>query len=355
MAQIRDAAVRLGEALADHKGLLATALTAGAAMGGLTYWAQRRTRAVEQANPPMGNAIEVAGTRLHYVQRGQGRPVVFLHGLGAMIQDWQLSVLDRAARSWRALAFDAPGYGWSERPRWTRWTPERQAATMQRAARRLGAERPLLVGHSFGALVALAWALDHPDEVAGLVLLSGYYYPTRRLDFPLLATPALPAVGTLARHTVTPAVGRAMLPRMIERMFAPNPVPAAYSLFPMDMLLRPGQIRAEAEDIGEIREAARRLSRRYGEIKIPTIILAGEEDRIVDPVTQALRLHQEIRHSVLGTLPDTGHMLHHIHPDEVMAAIDQAWHEVDIGANAVAAWQATVVPGAAPGDLSARA
>ena len=63
---------------------------------------------------------------------------------------------------------------------------------MRGRCQRLGIERPVVVGHSWGTLVALAWALRRPDEVRGLLLLSGYYYPSLRADVVLFAPPAIP-------------------------------------------------------------------------------------------------------------------------------------------------------------------
>lgn len=323
--QSRDSAAKSG-ALS----LLGLALGTAATATGLAFWARNASRDAERINPPMGNLIEVSGVNLHTVTRGTGRPVVFIHGLGGMVQDWHLSVLDDAADSFRCIVFDRPGYGWSTRPGWSRWAPEKQAELLRRAAKRMGAERPVLVGHDFGALVALAWALDYPEDVAGLVLISGYYYPTRRLEAPLLFAPRIAGLGALARNTLTPLLGRAAIPKLHERIFAPNPVPDAMQLYPIDMMLRPVQTRAQHEDLAHLRESARRLSPRYGEIRAPAILVTGDEDRVVDPITQSIRLSRDISHSALRVVTETGHMVHHIHPDEVVDAIEMAWHEADV-------------------------
>jgi pimeloyl-ACP methyl ester carboxylesterase len=81
-----------------------------------------------------------------------------------------------------------------------------------RAFETLGMRRPVVVGHSWGALVALALALDHPEAVSGLILLSGYYHPTLRADVPFFSIPAIPVIGDLIRYTVGPFFGSALLP-----------------------------------------------------------------------------------------------------------------------------------------------
>jgi pimeloyl-ACP methyl ester carboxylesterase len=332
------AAQRVGRNLAfAPKGLIGLALGAGAALTGLAFWASHQRRETEQANPPMGSFMEVGGARLHVLTRGSGRPVVFLHGLGGMVQDWTLSLLDRAARNSRAIAFDRPGYGWSNRPTWSRWVPEKQAEVLLRATRRMGVERPVLVAHDFGTLVALAWALEAPEEVAALVLLSGYYYPTGRLDVPLLSAQSIAGLGAVARNTLSPMVGRTAMPKVMEKLFEPNPVPDAMALYPTDMMLRPSQMRAQAEDLAQLKAACQRLSPRYGDIRVPMVIMAGDSDRIVDPVVHSIHLHRDIPHSALKVLPETGHMPHHTAPSEVLAAIDMAWHESDVQARALMA------------------
>jgi hypothetical protein len=66
--------------------------------------------------------------RLHYIERGQGEPLVLLHGNGSMIQDFSSSgLLDKAARKYRVIVFDRPGFGYSRSPRLTVWTPNAQA------------------------------------------------------------------------------------------------------------------------------------------------------------------------------------------------------------------------------------
>jgi hypothetical protein len=102
---------------------LAVGVAVGAAASALlNRWLARRA---ERRNPPIGKFITVHGVRLHYVERGAGRPLVLLHGNGSMIQDFHSSgLIDLAAKKYRVIAFDRPGFGYSPRPRRTVWTPE---------------------------------------------------------------------------------------------------------------------------------------------------------------------------------------------------------------------------------------
>jgi pimeloyl-ACP methyl ester carboxylesterase len=91
----------------------------------------------------VGRFVEVAGVRLHYVEHGEGEPLVLLHGNGSMIQDFQSSgLIDMAARTYRVIVFDRPGFGHSERPRTTIWTAEAQADLIHKALKKIGVPVP---------------------------------------------------------------------------------------------------------------------------------------------------------------------------------------------------------------------
>jgi pimeloyl-ACP methyl ester carboxylesterase len=175
-----------------------------------------------------------------------------------MVEDMLISgVIGQVARRYRAIAFDRPGFGHSDRPRGRHWTAAAQASILPEAFRLLGLERPIVVGHSWGTLVALALALDHARHVSGLVLVSGYYYPTPRKDAALFSVPAIPLVGDLLRHTVAPLIGEAMAPALIERMFSPQGVsPRFANQFPVALTVRPSQLRAFSEDSAHMMAAA---------------------------------------------------------------------------------------------------
>lgn len=227
------------------------------------------------------------------------------------------------ARGHRVIAFDRPGYGYSGRPRGTAWTAAAQAALFRRAFPGLDIESPVVVGHSWGTLAALALALADPAVARGLVLVSGYYYPTARTDALLVAPAAVPLLGDVLRHTISPLFGAATLPLLLKGMFAPLPVPERFEQgFECGLPVRPLQIRSQAEDgAGMAREAAT-MRDRYGELHMPVMIMAGSDDQVVDVGRHAIRLHQQIAHSELGLVPGAGHMVHHAVPEQVADMIE---------------------------------
>jgi pimeloyl-ACP methyl ester carboxylesterase len=307
-------------ALQERRWALVTSAAALGAVALLNYALARRT---EKRNPPIGRFIEVDGIPLHYIERGSGPPIVFLHGNGAMAQDFDTSgLLDLAAREYRVIVFDRPGFGYSKRPRRRIWTADAQAASLHKALQQMGVQRPILVGHSWGTLVALALALAHPTDMSGLVLISGYYFPSFRSDALLSAASALPGLGDILRYTISPLLGWLMLPRVIRKLFAPSPVPIRFtSEYPTSMSLRPSQLRAAAGDTALMVPAAAQFAPRFGEIAMPVAILAGGGDKIVDVDHQAKRLHSAIPGSTLQVAEGVGHMLHHMVPQPVMEAI----------------------------------
>lgn len=297
---------------------------AAAALAGAALYNRKKARDAEAETPPVGKFVEVDGTRLHYIEHGEGPPLVLLHGMGALVQDFLGSgLIDRAAERYRVIAFDRPGYGYSDRPRGQMWTPEAQAALVRAALIKLGIERPLVLGHSWGTLAALAFALNYPDETAGLVLLSGYYFPSARPDPLLLAGPSLPLIGPVLANTVSPLIGRAAKGGVFKALFSPAEVPERfYENFPADMTLRPLHVRAAAGDAGQLQLAAAKLSKRYGELRMPVAIAAGTGDKVV-AYSQAERMHAAIPQSSLHRAEAVGHMIHWMVLDEVLAAIDE--------------------------------
>jgi pimeloyl-ACP methyl ester carboxylesterase len=301
-----------------------TALVAGVAAGAaLALWNREAAKRAERATPPVGRFLDLDGTRLHYLRAGSGAPVVLIHGNGALIQDWQVSgVFGRLAASHEVIAFDRPGFGYSERPRTTIWTPAAQARLLVAAMRRLGIERATIVGHSFGALVAAQIGLDYPDAVERLVLLAGYYYPTARADVVLSSGPAVPVVGDVMRYTVSPLLGRAMMPMAERKLFEPAIVPVRFQNgFPRDLALRPSHIRAIAADSAVMIPGAAELAARYPRLSMPVAIVTGDGDQIVTPEDHSMRLHGDVPASRLEVVQGAGHMVHHTAPERVTDAI----------------------------------
>jgi alpha-beta hydrolase superfamily lysophospholipase len=175
-------------------------------------------------------------------------------------------------------------------------------------------------GSGEGASVAVALALKYPDMVRGLVLASGYYYPTARPDV-AMGAPALPLVGDILSHTLSPLISRAIWPLMMAKIFGPRSVPGKFGAFPKEMALRPSQIRASAAESALMIPDAFKLRNRYAELKMPVVIIAGEQDRLIDIDAQSARLHSDISQSMFNRVAGNGHMIQQTATDQVMSAI----------------------------------
>ena len=303
-----------------------TAVAATAAVLAATAIVNRQlAQKAQRDNPPEGQFIEVDGVRLHYVERGAGRALVLFHGNGSMIQDFESSgLIDLAAKHYRVIVFDRPGFGHSSRPRNVVWTPEAQAELFANALERLNVRQAIVLGHSWGAAVAVALATRRPTLVEALVLASGYYFPTARADVLALSGPAIPGFGDIVSFTIAPMLSRLMWPAMLRKMFGPRPVPAKFAGFPKEMAVRPSQIRASAAETAMMIPAAFSSAKTYDALTMPVTIIAGEDDRLIDIDQQSARLHDEVKQSKMHRIVGTGHMVQQSATDDLMAAIDQA-------------------------------
>ena len=293
------------------------ALAAGlAAMARYNRTRSRRASSMQSRD----SFVLVHGVRLHYLRRGRGLPLVLLHGNGSTAEDFEASgIIERSKESFDVIAFDRPGFGRTLRSD-RNWTPSAQADLFAAALKQMGVDRYVVLGHSWGTLVALQLALRYARDVAGLVLLSGYYYPKVRPAIVFGAAPALPVAGTVLRNTLLPPLVRIAWPVFLRIAFGPTKAPAAFRTRMKHLASRPSQLAAVAAEAAFLLSEAM-VRRDYGSVAVPTAILAGLEDNLIDAQRQAAALHQVIPASFMETLPAAGHMLHHSAPDEVRRVI----------------------------------
>lgn len=297
---------------------------AAAMLAATAGWVALRAKRAMRNDPQSGTFIDIDGARIHYIDRGLGPVIVLLHGNGLRLEDFVAAgMIDRLAKDHRVIAFDRPGFGHSDRPRKQLWTPDAQAALLHKALKQLGVSEAIIVGHSWATLVAIALTLREQTAVRRLVLISGYYFADARLDVLMAAPAAIPVIGDAMRYTVSAIFTRLMLGRSIKAMFSPKPVPTGFlPVLSREMLVRPLQIRADAEDAAFMIPAARELSKRYSEIIVPVVIFAGEDDKVVSPDKQARKLHAQLSGSELHVIPGEGHMVHYGQLDKVIAAVE---------------------------------
>jgi pimeloyl-ACP methyl ester carboxylesterase len=224
---------------------------------------------------------------------------------------------------YRAIAFDRPGHGHSDRPNHRDITVEVQAAMLRDALDQLKVERPLLVGHSWGAALALAYALDFPRDVSGLVLLApAAYLSDDGVSF-ISKLPALPVIGDIVNFLFTPLVAASVVRSDLKKAFAPEPVPPHYLRSVLSEWTRPRKVKWYSIDDALLNASLPGLSERYQEIATPVAIITGDSDLIVPAKENAHRLHESLPSSRLHVLPQTGHQIPFTHPEAVVEAIQR--------------------------------
>ncbi|MDK9696646.1 MAG: alpha/beta hydrolase [Siculibacillus sp.] len=291
-------------------------------------------RAAEAAHPPIGELLALADRTVHVVDRPgadpTATPLVFVHGASGNARDPMLAFAEALARH-RLIFLDRPGHGWSSRCGPDDARPTTQAGVVAEILDALGIDRAIVVGHSWGGSVAAAFGVHHPDRAAGLVFLAPatHPWPGAVIDI-LYRLSAAPIAGTLLDRFVVPTVGRLLVDGSIAGVFAPDPPPADYRrAIGVDLLLRPEQWRANAEDVHRLHAQVSELSPRYPEISAPTLIVSGTRDAIVRADIHAEGLAKDIAGSRLVWLDGIGHMPHHAARERVIEEIEGLIAEVE--------------------------
>jgi pimeloyl-ACP methyl ester carboxylesterase len=283
------------------------------------YLASRVSHRYAQADSEF---VSIDGARLHFVMKGSGAPVVLIHGNPGSCQDWT-RLYGPLSAQYRAIAFDRPGHGHSNRPNHRDVTVAVQAAMLRDALDHLKIERPVLVGHSWGSALALAYALDFPRDLAGLVLLApAVYLSADGVSF-ISKLPAMPVIGDLLNLLFTPLVAASLVRSDLKKAFAPDPVPPHYLRSVLSEWTRPKKVKWYAVDDALLNESLPSLSARYSEIRAPVAILTGDSDLIVPAEENAHRLHDTLPGSSLEVLSQTGHQIPFTRAEAVVRAIER--------------------------------
>jgi pimeloyl-ACP methyl ester carboxylesterase len=254
--------------------------------------------------------------------------VVLIHGASGNLNDMTFRLAPALARNHQVFAFDRPGHGLSGTPDGP-VSVSVQAALMRQALAQVGVERAVVVGHSYGGSVALAWAVDAPETVEGLVLLaapSQVWPGGLGLTTDLLANPISgPLVAQAAAHLVT----KDFASRTLTGVFAPQPAPPGYlEHLDLDLVLQPGTLRENAVQLSRLKDEIRPMVPRYPALAMPVEILHGEADKTVGLEIHSVPLAAQVPHARFTRLPGIGHMLHQVALPEVMQAMERMSREV---------------------------
>ena len=291
---------------------------------GFYLLARFRVSEIERQHPPAGEFIEIDGLRLHYVVDGpeKAHPIVLIHGASGNLNDFRYSLFGELAKSHRVYAFDRPGHGYSERPKGEWPNPTIQAGLIKNACGKLGIQKPLIIGHSYGGAVAAAYGLAHPENVTGLVLLAPALYPWDGGVASYQHIPNWPILGWVFSHIVLPLIGPRIAKGGINSVFDPDPTPHDYAeAIGVNLLFRPKHFKSNAEDVRNLRDFLENLSQQYNQMKPPVLILTGNRDQIVLAKLHSYQLAANAPDATMVKYPGTGHMPHHVHLEDVTEKI----------------------------------
>ncbi len=248
--------------------------------------------------PAEATFVDVDGVHVHVREVGAGPAVVLVHGYGASIALWR-GVQDALAAHHRVIALDLKGFGWTSRPPGD-YTPAAQATLVWHVLDRLGVGDVAVVGHSWGASVSLAMALEQPARVRRIALYAAYVFEDQVPSFFRWAR--LDGVGEtlFALYYRERAEDRAALAYHDPRFVTQARVDRIDA-----ELRRPGGVAAALATARGQRYAT--VERRYGEIAQPTLLLWGDDDQVT-PLRHGRRLARVLPDADLEVYPDCGHI-----------------------------------------------
>ena len=310
--------------------ILVLMLVAAAGIG-LALWSGSVARKVEGLVPKTGRTTKVTGGEIHWIERGHGRPVVMIHGLGGQLHHFTYAVMELLKDEFRCIALDRPGCGYSEREGDHLAALPEQARMIAEFLETEGIEKPLIVGHSLGGALALTLALNHPDRVGGLALIAPL---THEIPEPPAAFKALAVRSPFARrligHTLAVPMGMRTAKRTLAMVFAPEPAPADFVTRGGGALgMRPRAFVTSSSDFVASAGIAEQ-ARRYDGLTVPGGVLYGDRDAILDFRAHGEALTTRLPHLKWEVLEGRGHMLPITAPEETAAFIRRM--EAEIGA-----------------------
>ena len=268
--------------------------------------------------PPPSSFVDVAGMSVHVRDEGvrdDPAPIVLLHGTSASLHTWEGWARALAGKR-RVIRFDLPGFGLTGPAPDNVYTIQRYAAFTVAMLDKLGVQRCVLAGNSFGGYVAWVTALTAPERVDKLILVDAGGYAQQPVSVPIgFRIAQLPILNKLAQFTLP----RSVIESSLRNVYGdPGKVtPELVDLY-YAMTLRQGNRQALAQRFTQAVPGA--LAHRIPEIKQPTLILWGGRDRLIPPAN-AERFRRHIAGSRLVLFDHLGHVPHEEGPAETVAAV----------------------------------
>jgi pimeloyl-ACP methyl ester carboxylesterase len=269
-----------------------------------------------------GNFIQLAGgVKVRYLERPGPEPAVLLiHGLPGTAEDFEYVTPLIAGH--RTIAIDRPGFGFSSGGY---HSFDRQLQAVRELIARLHLGKPVLVGHSYGGTISLAYTERHPSEVRGLVLVdaaAGHcplhddFFVQAQARFVQLLE--LPVLAQLADVTFSQLVRTASAEPQEEEAFSPAPVNPRHRHRVLAINLKHGNLEAYAGEVLAANREIGKVNAGMAGVRTATIVIQGAGDKLVKP--QCGRSIAATVHGAHLEMVPGGHMAPYTHPATVAAA-----------------------------------
>jgi pimeloyl-ACP methyl ester carboxylesterase len=281
---------------------------------------------LERTYPAKGTSVEVSGATINVVDigpRDSGLPIIMIHGASSNLEVMRQPLGDLLARKHRVILVDRPGHGWSSRVREEDSTPGVQARMIAAAMETLGIGPAIVVVHSWSGALGARMALDYPARVAGLIMLAPVAYPWPGGVGLYNEVVTTPVIGPLLAHTVTLPLGLLLAGPGARNVFLPQVMPDHFvSDTATPLLLRPREFLANARDLVTLKAAVAEQAPRYGDIRMPVTIIAGDVDKTVSTAIHARPFAAAVPQTKLIVLTGVGHMVQNAVPELVAAEVE---------------------------------
>ena len=291
---------------------------------GIYALAKVREARIEARYPPLGQMVEVNGKRVQAYVTGSGPDLVMIHGSSGNMRDLILALEDTLAPHFRVIIFDRPGLGYSDRLSAQGDTFIDQAMILRDAAKKLGADKPIVLGHSLGGIVSMAWATHAPDDLSALALISPVVMPFDTPTSTYYKINKHPIIGPFVNHFIGAFHYEGAIQNGLDEVFAPDPPPAGYrEKMGVELVLRPKTIQSNARQRNQIHEQIRALEADYDNVRVPIEILHGDLDTTVSLKIHAEGLKNRIDDINVTIWQDQGHMPHHFKQADILDAVQR--------------------------------
>lgn len=240
----------------------------------------------------------IDGVRMHYTDVGDGPPVVLIHGFGSSLEIWH-QVVPQLASHHRVIAVDLKGFGWSSRPEGN-YSPTEQGRLVLALMTKLGVGKADVVGHSWGASVTLALALQAPKRVNRIALYGAWIYEEQLPPFFLWAR----AWG-VGEFLFSAFYGERMEEQVAHAYYDSSVVSQERIEAIEELFSRPGTKAAALTAVRDQRYS--KIQKRYKSLKHPTLLLWGKQDRVAR-LHFGQRLSADIPNAKLNVYPRCGHI-----------------------------------------------